>query len=115
MSFPEVLKRGEDFLAEYPRRSWWWNYASHAICLTTILGSKMFLNLLYTPTVHNVDKLDAAGRVTVAELVSLVYDDVDTSLHKMARLSLAAHLIKLRQEGRVREFAQDDTWALTQP
>lgn len=67
MSFPEVLKRGDDFLAEYPRRSWWWNYASHAICLTTILGSKMFLNLLYTPSVRNVDKLDAALARACAE------------------------------------------------
>lgn len=60
MSFPEVLKRGEDFLNDYPRRSWWWNYASHATCLGMILGSKMLLNLLYSPQVNNIDKLEAA-------------------------------------------------------
>jgi glyoxylase-like metal-dependent hydrolase (beta-lactamase superfamily II) len=56
--------------------------------------------------------LQQLGRVPVAELVRVVYDDVDTSLHKMASLSLAAHLIKLRDEERARHHAADDSWEL---
>jgi len=56
--------------------------------------------------------LQQLGRVPVDELVRLVYDDVDTSLHKMARLSLAAHLIKLQHENRARHHAADDSWEL---
>lgn len=60
MSFQDVLKRGDDFLSEYPRRSIFWNYASHAICFLMIMQSKFFLNLLYKPHVHNVEVLDEA-------------------------------------------------------
>ena len=42
----------------------------------------------------------------------VVYDDVDTSLHKMAMLSLSAHLIKLQHEQRARHHAVDDSWEL---
>ena len=56
--------------------------------------------------------LQQLGRAPVAELVRVVYDDVDTSLHKMASLSLAAHLIKLRDEERARHHAADDSWEL---
>ncbi len=48
------------------------------------------------------------GRSTVDELVEVVYDDVDTSLHKMAKLSLHAHLIKLVQDERAAEFESED-------
>jgi glyoxylase-like metal-dependent hydrolase (beta-lactamase superfamily II) len=57
-----------------------------------------------------VDGLRKTGRVSLDELVKVVYDDVDTSLHKMAKLSLSAHLIKLRQESRAQEHGEDDTW-----
>jgi glyoxylase-like metal-dependent hydrolase (beta-lactamase superfamily II) len=50
-------------------------------------------------------------RATLDELVSEVYDDVDTSLHEMAKLSLLAHLIKLEQEHQVCRQATTDTWA----
>lgn len=60
MSYPDVLRRGEDFLSDYPRTLWWWNYASHATCFGMIMGSKFLLNVLYKPEVHHVDKLDAA-------------------------------------------------------
>lgn len=60
MSFQDVLKRGDDFLTEYPRRSKLWNYASHAVCLFMILQSKALLHLLYTPEVHNIENLDNA-------------------------------------------------------
>jgi len=52
------------------------------------------------------------GRVPVDELVRVVYDDVDTSLHKMAKLSLAAHLIKLRHDNIALHHAADDSWEL---
>lgn len=60
MSYPDVLKRGDEFLSEYPRTAPWWNLASHATCLTMTLSSKLLINLLYKPQVHNIDKLDAA-------------------------------------------------------
>ena len=52
------------------------------------------------------------GRASVDALVEVVYDDVATNLHKMARLSLTAHLIKLRQERRAVHHPADDTWEL---
>ena len=57
--------------------------------------------------------LQQLGRAPVDQLVKVVYDDVDTSLHKMAKLSLAAHLIKLRQEERARHHAADDSWEMS--
>lgn len=60
MSFEDVLKRGEDFLSDYPRTSKFWNYASHATCLFMILNSKLFLNTLYEPHLHHIEKLDNA-------------------------------------------------------
>jgi glyoxylase-like metal-dependent hydrolase (beta-lactamase superfamily II) len=48
-----------------------------------------------------IERLRAAGRVTLGTLVPLVYDDVSSALHYLARFSLEAHLIKLECEGRV--------------
>jgi glyoxylase-like metal-dependent hydrolase (beta-lactamase superfamily II) len=59
--------------------------------------------------------LQQLGRCTVDELVVVVYDDVDTRLHKMAKLSLTAHLIKLRQENRALNHPGDDSWEMLQP
>ncbi|MFK7975178.1 MAG: MBL fold metallo-hydrolase [Halioglobus sp.] len=59
-----------------------------------------------------VEKLTASGKVVLDDLVKLVYDDVDTSLHKMAKLSLSAHLIKLEQEKRAVSYAADESWEL---
>ena len=47
-----------------------------------------------------VATLAALGRATLEELLARVYDDVQPSLHPLARLSLEAHLIKLAREGR---------------
>ena len=55
--------------------------------------------------------LRTLGRAPLDELVKVVYDDVVTSLHKMAVLSLHAHLIKLQHEGRAHRYA-DDTWSM---
>ena len=56
--------------------------------------------------------LRATGRASLEELVKVVYDDVATSLHKMAVLSLSAHLIKLEREGRARNHHADGTWEM---
>lgn len=72
MSFPDVLKRGDTFLREYPRDAWWWNYASHAACFGVILNAKVLLNLMYTPKLHNIERLDAALAKARAENRSLL-------------------------------------------
>jgi glyoxylase-like metal-dependent hydrolase (beta-lactamase superfamily II) len=55
--------------------------------------------------------LQKSGSVPIEELVTLVYDDVDVSLHTMAKLSLLAHLIKLHQENRVIKHP-DERWEM---
>jgi glyoxylase-like metal-dependent hydrolase (beta-lactamase superfamily II) len=47
---------------------------------------------------------------TLEDLTPHVYDDVNPALHPVARYSLLAHLIKLRDEGKVREVAEG--WGL---
>jgi len=61
-----------------------------------------------------IEGLNRLGRSTVDELVDVVYDDVDTSLHRMAKLSLHAHLIKLGQEQRAVQHESDSAWELLQ-
>ena len=56
--------------------------------------------------------LRKSGPASLDELVEVVYDDVDTSLHNMAKLSLSAHLIKLHQENRALNHPGDDTWEM---
>ncbi|EER35012.1 conserved hypothetical protein [Candida tropicalis MYA-3404] len=60
MSFQDVLTRGDDFLNDYPRTHPLWNLASHATCLFMITGSKIVLNTMYKPYLHNIEKLDYA-------------------------------------------------------
>jgi glyoxylase-like metal-dependent hydrolase (beta-lactamase superfamily II) len=52
--------------------------------------------------------LREAGGGTLDTLLPLVYDDVRPELHKIARLTLEAHLIKLTREGRC--VHEGDTW-----
>ena len=59
-----------------------------------------------------IDGLRSTGRAPLEELVKVVYDDVDTSLHKMAQLSLSAHLIKLSEENRALQHVLDDSWEI---
>ncbi|MEZ5572110.1 MAG: MBL fold metallo-hydrolase [Halioglobus sp.] len=59
-----------------------------------------------------IDGLRQTGRASLDALVKVVYDDVDSSLHKMAALSLSAHLIKLQHEQRAQHSKADDTWEL---
>lgn len=54
---------------------------------------------------HSVLKL---GRADLEALVAVVYDDVHTALHGVAKLSLEAHLIKLQHDRRV--SCSDDQW-----
>jgi len=52
------------------------------------------------------------GRCSLQTLVEVVYDDVDISLHEMAKLSLSAHLIKLQQENRAVHHEVDGAWEM---
>ena len=54
--------------------------------------------------------LTSARQATIDELVPVVYDDVDQSLHKWAALSLHAHLIKLEIEQSVTK--NGDSWTI---
>jgi glyoxylase-like metal-dependent hydrolase (beta-lactamase superfamily II) len=52
--------------------------------------------------------------VTIAEMVPLIYVDVDPKLHPIAAWTVEAHLIKLEREGLV-ERLEHDRWALVRP
>lgn len=52
-----------------------------------------------------------AGAATPAELVERVYTDVDASLHRIAEMSLRAHLAKLEADGHA--APDGDRWHLT--
>ncbi len=58
-----------------------------------------------------VDGLASLARTDLTDLVRVVYDDVDPGRHEWAKLSLAAHLIKLAREGRAQQH-EDETWEL---
>ena len=58
-----------------------------------------------------VDRLGRFGPCDLEALVREVYDEVDPMLWPIARYSLAAHLEKLRAEGRA--AVDDATWTLT--
>ncbi len=51
------------------------------------------------------------GDATSRQIATVVYDDVDTSLHNMAKLSLSAHLIKLQRENRALHHP-DESWEM---
>ena len=58
--------------------------------------------------------IDAFGKrnpATLDELLPLVYDDVPPRIHPVARRSLHAHVLKLRDEGRAVE--DGDSWRLS--
>ena len=57
------------------------------------------------------DAMQALGKGTLDDLVVRAYDDVDIRLHELAKYSLEAHLIKLRDESIVRANAQG-VWSL---
>jgi len=55
---------------------------------------------------------DGREPYSMDQLLAAVYDDVPPKLHAMARRSLLAHLLKLRDDGRVAE-ASSGHWART--
>lgn len=57
-----------------------------------------------------VDALDRLGGGTLDELVVLAYDDVDPLLHAVAKRSLTAHLLKLRDERRATLDDRSSRW-----
>ncbi len=54
---------------------------------------------------------DAGGPVSLDALVVRAYDDVDRVLHPVAKRSLLAHLLKLRDDGQARQDAAEN-WRL---
>jgi len=62
-----------------------------------------------------ISGLDRLGATHLDALVAVVYDDVQPALHEWAKLSLLAHLIKLKKDGKADVTASDtgDSWALT--
>ena len=54
--------------------------------------------------------LKSLNKASLDELVAVVYDDVDVSLHQMAKLSLEAHLIKLETEEFVSRDLKNAEW-----
>lgn len=73
------------------------------------------LQALVSHRLRREAKVDAALRTlsagTLDELLPLVYDDVPAALHGMARRSLLAHLLKLRDDGRAATDDQE-TWSV---
>lgn len=57
-----------------------------------------------------VAALDTLGGGTLDELVTLAYDDVDPILHPVAKRSLTAHLLKLRDERRATLDERSARW-----
>jgi glyoxylase-like metal-dependent hydrolase (beta-lactamase superfamily II) len=57
-----------------------------------------------------VDAFSAQNPATLDELVPIVYADVSSNLHAVARRSLHAHLLKLAHDGRV--WQQGERWKL---
>ncbi|CCC70830.1 hypothetical protein NCAS_0F03460 [Naumovozyma castellii] len=60
MTFPDVLKRGDEFLKEYPRQSRMWRFLSYSTCLITLGFSKLIMSTFYNVKVNNLDKLQDA-------------------------------------------------------
>jgi len=54
----------------------------------------------------------AAGPRRIADLVPVIYKGLPEALHPMAALSVYAHLLKLKAEGRVSGTDQDAEWSL---
>ena len=60
-----------------------------------------------------LDELGAAGAATIPSLVATIYPDLVEELVPRAEQSVLAHLIKLRDEGRVSGEDADSEWAAT--
>jgi len=60
-----------------------------------------------------LSRLAGLGQARLDVLVASVYDDVDPRLHPLAQSSLLAHLLKLREDGRV--AVDQEQWRVTAP
>jgi glyoxylase-like metal-dependent hydrolase (beta-lactamase superfamily II) len=60
-----------------------------------------------------LDALRAAGTARIAELLPVVYADVDDAHREIARYSLHAHLLKLADEGLAEGKSLKGTWTAT--
>ena len=60
-----------------------------------------------------LDELGSAGTATIPSLVATIYPDLVEELVPRAEQSVLAHLIKLRDEGRVSGEDADSEWAAT--
>lgn len=83
MSLPDVLKRGDDFLNQYPRYSKTWQFFAHGVDLFTVGMSKIILNTFYEVKLTGFNKLEAAikkskdedrGLLTMMNHMSVVDD-----------------------------------------
>lgn len=54
--------------------------------------------------------MSESGEITIAELVRRIYTHVPESLHAMARMSVYAHLLKLKAEDRVQGENLEGAW-----
>ena len=65
-----------------------------------------------------IDGLIRSGEISLNELTRVVYDDVDTSLHPIASISLWAHLLKLEKESKAKNVTSkavafgDERWRM---
>ncbi|MBL8332029.1 MAG: NUDIX hydrolase, partial [Rubrivivax sp.] len=57
-----------------------------------------------------VDALRPRGRATLDELLPEVYADTPPQLHPVARRSLLAHVLKLRDDGRAMQEGEQWVW-----
>lgn len=83
MSLPDVLKRGDDFLSEYPRNSKIWHLFSYGTTIFTVGISKFILNTMYNVELNNFERLETAleksrkeerGLMTIMNHMSVVDD-----------------------------------------
>ncbi|CCD23609.1 lysophosphatidylcholine acyltransferase NDAI_0B05760 [Naumovozyma dairenensis CBS 421] len=83
MSFPDVLRNGDDFLKQYPRQSRIWTILSYGTSLITVSLSKLFLHTFYSIKVNNFEVLEKAvqtaenenrGIMTMMNHMSMVDD-----------------------------------------
>ncbi|MFP5405031.1 MAG: NUDIX hydrolase, partial [Gammaproteobacteria bacterium] len=77
-------------------------------------GKREVARLIAHRMAREAKVLDALRQVgtpaTVDELVSIAYDDVPAKIHPVARRSLTAHLLKLRDEGVIE--SEGERWRL---
>lgn len=59
-----------------------------------------------------VQTMKGLGYISLDDLTPKVYEDVDKSLHPLARYSLWAHILKLEKDQRVSQ--KDDLWCLVE-